>query len=136
MLKWKLLGALTVLTVGSVVSAVVLCEGTPRATEENFDRIRDGMTRAEVEAILGPPGDYHTEPVPFPGPCGFRLISIVKEMENKSCWKTDACYGSVTYGDAGRVENADYMASRWANESRFHSFRRLVERQWRKWFPE
>ena len=29
---------------------------------EHFERIKAGMSRAEVEAILGgPPGDYHTE---------------------------------------------------------------------------
>jgi hypothetical protein len=33
-----------------------------RITHENCDRIRAGMTRAEVEAILGPPGDYTTGP--------------------------------------------------------------------------
>jgi hypothetical protein len=31
-----------------------------RITQENCDRIRIGMSRAEVEAILGPPGDYRT----------------------------------------------------------------------------
>jgi outer membrane protein assembly factor BamE (lipoprotein component of BamABCDE complex) len=29
---------------------------------EHFERIKEGMSRAEVEALLGgPPGDYHTE---------------------------------------------------------------------------
>jgi hypothetical protein len=32
-------------------------------TRENFDRIKGGMSRADVEAILGPPGDYRTGPV-------------------------------------------------------------------------
>ncbi len=34
----------------------------PRVTRENLYRIKYGMTRAEVEAILGPPGDYTTPP--------------------------------------------------------------------------
>jgi hypothetical protein len=34
-----------------------------QVTRENFERIRTGMSRAEVEAILGgPPGDYTTGP--------------------------------------------------------------------------
>jgi hypothetical protein len=31
-------------------------------TQENYDRLREGMKREEVEAILGPPGDYRTIP--------------------------------------------------------------------------
>jgi hypothetical protein len=34
-----------------------------RITRENFDRIRVGMPRADVEALLGPPGNYLTGPV-------------------------------------------------------------------------
>jgi outer membrane protein assembly factor BamE (lipoprotein component of BamABCDE complex) len=33
---------------------------------EHFDRIKKGMSQAEVEAILGgPPGDFTTEPLSF-----------------------------------------------------------------------
>lgn len=33
---------------------------------QNFDRIQEGMTRAEVETLLGcPPGDHTTGPVEF-----------------------------------------------------------------------
>jgi hypothetical protein len=31
-------------------------------TRENFDRIKGGMSRVDVAAILGPPGDYRTGP--------------------------------------------------------------------------
>jgi hypothetical protein len=37
-----------------------------RITRENFDRIQLEMGQAEVEAILGPPGDYTTGPVRLP----------------------------------------------------------------------
>jgi hypothetical protein len=33
---------------------------TSRVTRENFARIQQGMSRHDVEAILGPPGDYRT----------------------------------------------------------------------------
>jgi hypothetical protein len=35
----------------------------PRLTRVNFDRIKEGMKLADIEAILGPPGDYRTGPV-------------------------------------------------------------------------
>jgi hypothetical protein len=45
----------------AVVVVVVLWPRTQWISQENFDRITEGMSRAEVEAILGgPPGDYRT----------------------------------------------------------------------------
>jgi hypothetical protein len=45
--------------------------GNPRLTRETFDRIREGMSRGDVEAILGPPGDYRTGPTA----CEFMISS-------------------------------------------------------------
>src|SRR6516164_10518508 len=49
---------------GLVAAVVVVLWPRPslRITLENCKRIREGMSRAEVEAILGPPGDYRTGP--------------------------------------------------------------------------
>jgi len=41
--------------------------GDNRITPENFRRIRKGMMLAEVEAILGPPGEYTTLPDDYSG---------------------------------------------------------------------
>src|ERR1700722_7606055 len=45
------------------VGAFVLWPRKHRITRENYERIREGMSRAELEAILGPSGDYTTGPV-------------------------------------------------------------------------
>ena len=37
-----------------------------RVTRENYERIREGMSRAQVEAIVGKPGDYRTRPTTIP----------------------------------------------------------------------
>jgi hypothetical protein len=45
--------------------------------QEHCDRIKVGMSQAEVEVILGgPPGDFTTQPVVFGGPrlTGFPLV--------------------------------------------------------------
>ncbi len=60
--KWRLL-ALAGLVVLAAVGAFVLWPRADRITRENFDRIREGMGREELEAILGPPGDHRTGPV-------------------------------------------------------------------------
>jgi hypothetical protein len=63
MRRRTLLVALAGLPVVVAAGAVVLWPRTPsRITLENCNRIREGMSRAEVEAILGPPGDYRTGP--------------------------------------------------------------------------
>ena len=45
-------------TVGLVLAVLALLPARPRATKANFDRTEIGMTRLEVEAILGPPGTW------------------------------------------------------------------------------
>jgi len=60
MRRRTLLVALAGLAVVVAVGVVVLWPRADRITRENFERIREGMSRAEVEAILGPPGDYRT----------------------------------------------------------------------------
>src|SRR5262245_31156651 len=61
---WVLVGlAAVLLAVGAFMA------GPPppdRVTRANFDRVWEGMSRAEVEAILGPPGDYTTGPGEIP----------------------------------------------------------------------
>ncbi len=42
---------------------ILLPAGNPHITEANYDRIRWGMERDELETILGRPGDYRTRPV-------------------------------------------------------------------------
>src|SRR6516162_2477131 len=64
MRRRTLLVVLVGLAVVVAVGAVVLWPQPPsRITRENYDRIREGMSRAEAQAILGPPGDYTTGPL-------------------------------------------------------------------------
>jgi hypothetical protein len=50
------------LLLGVAARVVFLLPTNPNITHENFQRIKAGMKREEVEAILGPPGDYRTGP--------------------------------------------------------------------------
>src|SRR5258708_730719 len=61
--RWTLLVVLAVGLIALVgVAAFVAWPRPDRVTRENFDRIKVGMSRTEVEAILGPQGDYTTGP--------------------------------------------------------------------------
>ena len=62
--KWILLAVLLVLLLGAAgIELPVLFPRPSKATAANFSRITVGMTRVEVEDILGgPPGDYRNGP--------------------------------------------------------------------------
>src|SRR5262249_12806073 len=74
MRKWKrrLFGVVAAVLLAGV--ALVAWPRPGRITRVAFDRIRPGMSRAEVEALLGSPGDYRTgvgetvNLIPFSGP--------------------------------------------------------------------
>jgi hypothetical protein len=44
-----------VLLLGFAGSVALICSGRGQITQANFDRIQDGMSKSEVEAILGRP---------------------------------------------------------------------------------
>ncbi len=50
--------ATTVLLVSLGAVLPLACPRPSRITRENFERIQEGMTEAEVEELLGPPGNY------------------------------------------------------------------------------
>jgi hypothetical protein len=57
MRRRRLLVVLAGLAVVVAAGVVVLWPRPDRVTRVNCDRIREGMSRAEVVGILGPPGD-------------------------------------------------------------------------------
>jgi hypothetical protein len=57
---------------------------------EHFERIKQGMSQAEVEAILGgPPGDFRTENVGYP--------------PNVTCWEYGGARWGCWAGDQGII---------------------------------
>jgi hypothetical protein len=58
----------------------------PRITPENFERIKEGMTWEEVVGILGPPGDYRTEPTHFSYKSG-RVLADLDDVDIH--WQSD-----------------------------------------------
>jgi hypothetical protein len=63
MRKWLFLVPLAIILVLVGTLLPVLFPGPSQVTKENAERIKKGMSRAEVEEILGgPAGDYRTVP--------------------------------------------------------------------------
>jgi hypothetical protein len=108
-----------------------------RITRENYDRIRAGMTRAEIETILGPPGDYTTAPIE-----GVRVASSTFSAPGseiaylESRWLSDTAQAVVWFDYSGRANRGYYAPMRIKDETLWSRFLWRAKRQWHRWFPE
>ena len=137
MRKRKLLVVLVGLVVVSAAGLIVLRPWGDRLTTANISRVRPGMTRAEVETILGgPPGDYAT----------VRTVSANRPYENVvnlaggstvrcSDWRDDYCLIRVTWDGGGAVSGVVWEPNKASGDGPLGNLRWRFERQWRRWFP-
>jgi hypothetical protein len=136
---------LLVLVVGlaAVVAAgvVVLWQGQEpnRITLERFDHIHDGLTRAEVESVLGPPGDYRTAPVEY-NPLellagGSAESAGAGYTVEEDCWRGEAFVIGVGYGHGGRVRSHWEAAALNPKPGPLATLVWRAKRQWHRWFP-
>jgi hypothetical protein len=115
---------------------------------EHFDRIRDGMTRDEVCAVVGPPGDYSSGPLMDaasliacnggprdaedyrPPSTDTATGEIVERVE----WRTDNAIASVFFRPTGEVRDK-YLSAVWRiGQSPVENLLWRAKRQWRRWF--
>jgi hypothetical protein len=146
MRRWKLLGAMG-LAVLVAVGVFVLWPRPDRITRENCDRIRKGMSRAEVYAILGPPGDYGTGPVKYET-APYIALSAHNNLEHFSqrpegqgyaTWQSDSALAFVNFSDAGCVDDrvpAYFFKGGRVPQGPFDNLLWRAKRLWRRWFPE
>jgi hypothetical protein len=130
----KLLVAVAVLAVLVAAGASVLWPRPDRITRENFNRIREGMTWAEVEAILGPPGEYRTKPLVV-----FEVGSLEDFCELRETllrWSDDTNCLNVIFDPTGHVRRASDDVAFWFRPDPLELLLWRIERQSRKWFPE
>jgi hypothetical protein len=165
MRRWTLLVALAGLAVVVAAGVVVLWPRADRVTRANYERIQIGMTRADVEAILGPPGDYRTGH----GEAGVNCLGehgAVLDMQNMS-WVPDdpddldstlpkwsrnlanhsedprlwASWSTDSFEIVTRFDYSGGVADLWGYPRRttqgpVANLLWRAKRQWRQWFPE
>jgi hypothetical protein len=144
--RWKLL----VVLIGLVILvAVGTLAGWPlegAITREKYARIRHGMARAEVVALLGPPGDYSTGPLMMDGNFGVGEnvppIPIVSLTDVNSFsgslymeWLDDTGNISITLEPDGQVWGKGFTPLTRAKQTRFANLAWRIRRQWHRWFP-
>lgn len=134
------------------VALFVLWPRTSQVTPENLTLIREGMTRAEVEKVLGgPPGDYRTGPTledpDNPRCCGLidpqasaveRLSGIDRyarldpdHIRDQGDWFGDDGFISVLF-TRGVVEEKYFIRTEMRQQNPLANLLWRVKRQWRK----
>jgi hypothetical protein len=114
----------------ATVAVTLLWPGPNRVTRENYDRITDDMTRADVEAILGPPGDYRSDETRL----GF---SMGWPVGGTLFWHTDEMMILVEFDQSGRMFHRDCIPSPvFVPKGPLDKLLWRSKRQWRRWFPE
>jgi hypothetical protein len=134
--RWKLLGALA----AAVSAAVGLWLRSPgnRITPENFDRLRAGMTRADVEALLGPPGAYVTGPGVIDG-TGYRheyFVPPQPRMGTPAVWDCDDARIVVDFDDAGRATMKTFLSTKRIDQPPLDNLLCRLRLLWERWFPD
>jgi hypothetical protein len=151
--RWLLAAGLVVPVAAGVYEA---WPRPDRITQANEERIRIGMSRAEVLAILGPPGDYTTAPTwsddgekwvrPIFDPAsgthwlprvdGHQFKPLPVAGSKEETWKGDTGKIGVMFDASGRVWEHWYYPDKRMELGLYESLRWRARREWRRWFPE
>ena len=138
MRRWKLF--VTVLGLATVfpVAAIVVWPWPERIAERNFTRIAEGMRRAEVEAILGPPGDYTTGPTDSPARGGLYLLkrheSYYPMYDATQEWKGNTAIIRVGFDSANVATYKEYVTGPRVAQGLFDNLLSHAKGQWHRWF--
>jgi hypothetical protein len=130
--------ALAGLAVMVAVVVVVLWPGSDRVTRVNYDRLRGGMSRGEVAAIFGAPGDYRTRPTECLGRCmsDHRDFDEADATTDDEVWDGDTATIQVDCGSVGTVVYVSYQGTEPLDQGSLDNLLWRAKRQWHRWFPE
>jgi hypothetical protein len=100
-MRKPLLAGVAVFLVLVGILVTLLMPRPSKVTRENYERIKMGMSPANVEQILGgPPGDYSTVPTDYPGG-GMDIVVDIEEL--KAAHKSGLDQAGRWSGDEGNV---------------------------------
>jgi hypothetical protein len=128
-----LLGTLAGLVALAGAAALAQWPRPERVTPENYARIRVGMSRAEVYAILGTPGDYTTGDV---APSGTRpQLGWHQQGTSMEQWTGDRAVIGVYFDGTGNVVSGVCFLLQPVDHGPLGNLLWRLKRLWRRWFP-
>jgi hypothetical protein len=107
-----------------------------RITLESYHRIDLGMTVSQVEAILGPPGDYTSGPTSDSGWHETAIYLSRHGPEPQLTWMTDSANIAVSFDSIGRADDKAFWRSQREEQTPLQNLCWLALREWRRRFPE
>jgi hypothetical protein len=131
MRRRKLLVALAGLAVVVAAGAVVLWPRTERITQENYDRIQLGMSRAHVYTVLGPPGDYATHPT-----YGYIGSGPWNRQPGEESWVANETVIWVQFDGTSKVVHASFGGNAPKPANGYQVLLWYANHQRHRWFPE
>ena len=135
MRRRKRLVALAGLAVVVAAGTVVLWPRPERITWENCARIRQGMTLAELQTVLGEPGYFKTGPVEYrlQEHRPFVLQADWVEGRQEAYWLTDTGFAVVYFDDAERVADFSFIPGRRVEQPFLTNLLWRLGRRWQSW---
>jgi hypothetical protein len=131
--------ALAGLAVVVAAGVVALWPPPDRITPEKLARLQTGMSRADVEQVIGAPGNYSTSPLVVSGGAVFDLSQIRGTVsDDRLCWITDTVIVEVQLDEHGRVTSVGSVPCT-PSRRLFDDLIWLIwraKRQWHRWFRE
>jgi hypothetical protein len=105
MWKWSVVVAVGLALTGALMP-LALPRPPSRVTWANFERVKVGMSREEVEALLGPPGDYRTAPTAV-----LQLGPLYSPEGKVERWKGDEGWVEVGVDEHAVVTGKKFQAT-------------------------
>ena len=136
-LRWAVVGLPVVALVAAGAVALWPRPSESLLSAENYRSIGYRMSRAEVEAILGPPGDRRTGPTTLAGDqvSTTAWVEHPGQEQRLSVWKDDTATIYVCYSSSGDVSDKWRDRMERLEQNPFADLLWRVKRQWRRWFP-
>jgi hypothetical protein len=114
-----------------------------RIALENFRRLRTGMSRAEVLAIIGPPGDYFTgEPdmssgilFDIDGAADLSPQQMYPDGSTTENWECDTAGITVVFSRSGLVTCGWFLDINARYRGIWGKIRWRVQNEWQEWVP-
>lgn len=130
-------------SVGEVVlfALLALIPMPSRATRANYDRVKKGMSRVEVHAILGAPGDYRNQPTRFwRGVSEKILYSWISEAGKPEpvfeCWQSDDGLFEVVFDPPEVVVATGYTDAGENDKGPIGNYLWRASRPWHPWLRD
>jgi hypothetical protein len=104
----------------ALLAGFLLLRLVPPGPHDRFWQLAKGMTRAEVIAILGPPGDYRSQTD------STQLALLIDDLDNVEVWRFDEGHAEIAFDEHGRM-----MVRYWCETGQSTWFHELLN--WLRW---